>query len=389
MKTHNTVTKIVVVGAGFAGVATVQALLKAHPLVRITVVSDKDYLTYYPSLYGLVTDAKQHDVAFPLDELFPKDKVHVLHGTFSMLDQSRQTVTVQHKNGDVVLPYDYVVIALGSEANYFNIPGLKERSFSFKSVEAALQLKSHFESVLSSAKSMEKNDAVARLHTLVVGGGPSGIELAATLKHYLKKRAKAHKVDPSLVTIDLIEAAPRLLPTMSEKVSVAAEKRLRSLGVNIFTNRVLQSEDIDEVVLNDMEVKTGTVIWTAGTAISSGYPSIPGVALSDRKRVVVSEFLTLPNDNHVFIAGDGAATQYSGLAQTAIHNGKYIGRSIARMINGKTVSAYRPATPTFVIPVGKNWAMFSHKSMLWCGVVPSMLRRLIDWQYRFSVTNYF
>jgi len=387
MKTQKTVVNIVVVGAGFAGIATVKALLKSHVHAKITVVTDKDYFTYYPSLYGLVTDAKQSEVAFPLTDIFPEGRVHILRATFSGIDQCRQVVTALHKGVETVLPYDYAVIALGSEANYFNIPGLKERSFSFKSVEAALTLKAHFESVLASAKTLEKNEAVARLHTLVVGGGPSGVELAATLKRYLTTRAKAHGIDSSLVTIDLIEASPRLLPTMSEKVSAVTEARIRQLGINVFTNRALQSEDIDEVVLNDMEVKTGTVIWTAGTAINNEYPTISGIALSEKKRVVVTEYLTLPNDNHVFIAGDGAATQYSGLAQTAIHNGKYIGRTIANMMTCKALVSYKAKTPTFVVPVGKNWALFSHKSMLWYGVLPSIVRRLIDWHYKWSITK--
>ncbi|MBY0328788.1 FAD-dependent oxidoreductase [Patescibacteria group bacterium] len=386
MKTQKTVANIIVVGAGFAGVAVVKTLLKTHVNAKITVVTDKDYMTYYPSLYGLVTDANQSEAAFPLTSIFP-ERVHILRATFSRVDHERRVVIALHKGVETLLPYDYVVVALGSEVNYFNIPGLKERSFSFKSVDSALALKAHFESVLASAKTLEKNDAVARLHTLVVGGGPSGLEVAATLKHYLVKRAKIHGIDSSLVTIDLIEASSRLLPTMSEKISRIAEARIRTLGVNVFTNRALQSEDIDEVVLNDMEVKTGTVIWTAGTSINNEYSTISGVTLSERKRVVVTDYLTLPTDDRVFIAGDGAATEYSGLAQTAIHNGKYIGKTITRMIRGKNLTPYKPHVPTFVIPIGKNWALFSHQSMLWCGVLPSILRRLIDWQYKWSITK--
>lgn len=385
MKTQTALPKIVVVGGGFAGLATIQALIKSRVPATITLISDKEYLTYYPALYSLVTDSKQSEVAFPLTTLFSDGAVQILQGTFTMLDQSRQIVSVHTATGDTELPYDYLVLALGSQANYFNIPGLQQCSLSFKSVDEALKLKAHFETMLANAKNLPKNELVATLHTVVVGGGPSGVELAGTLKHYLAARAKVHSIDPSLITIDLIEGAPRLLPMMSDTVSRLAEDRLRTLGVNIFTNRVLQSEDKDEVILNDMDIKTGTVIWTAGTSINEVYTRLPGITLSDKKRIVVTDTLALTDDNHIFIAGDGAATQFSGLAQTAIHDGVYVGTAIARLIENKTITPYIPNKPSFVVPIGKNWAIFVHRGMVFKGVFPSILRRFIDWQYRFSV----
>ena len=383
MKTSSCIPKIVIIGGGFAGVQVAKQLVRQHAQAVITLVSDREYLTYYPSLYSLVTDGTQSSVALPLDTLL-HESVHFMKGAFTSVDQSKQIVTIMQGERETTLPYDYLVMALGSQANYFNIPGLEERSLSFKSVDAALILKSHFETTFAKSKNLDKESLAARLHVLIVGGGPSGIELASTLKNYLKCRAKAHGIDPSFVTIDLIEAGPRLLPTMSEKVSMIAEKRLRTLGINIFTNRSLQAENGTEVDLGDMEVKTNTVIWTAGTSINSLYPGIEGVTLTERKRVTVTEYLALPNDNHVFIAGDGAATRYSGLAQTAIHNGNYIGKTIARMIKQKPLIPYQPHEPVFVIPVGKQWGIFSYKNIVLKGYFIGILRTIIDWRYRFS-----
>lgn len=385
MKTQTSRPKIVVVGGGFAGVAAVQSLLKSRIPATITLISNKDYLTYYPALYSLVTDGVQAEVAFPLVDLFPENTVHLTNATFTGLDQARQVITLETTHGPNELPYDYLVLALGSQASYFNIPGLKECSLSFKSVDEALRLKAHFETTFAKGKALPKNEQVALLHTVVVGGGPSGVELAGTLKDYLTKRARAHGIDPSLITIDIIEGSPRLLPTMSEEVSKIAEDRLRSLGVNIFTNRVLQSEDKQEVILNDMDIQSGSVVWTAGTSISEMYLKIPGLTQSDRRRIVVTENLTLQNDNNIFIAGDGAATEFSGLAQTAIHDGKYVGKAIVRMIKGKDVNAYVPQKPSYVVPIGKRWALFVHRGLVFKGILPSILRRFIDWQYRFSV----
>ncbi len=385
MKTPTIRPVIVIIGGGFAGVAAAQALLRSGVSATITLVSDKEYLTYYPGLYSLVTEGRRSEVAFPLTALFREKTVQIVSGTFVRVDQARQVVCLTTPAGETTLPYDYLVLALGSQANYFNIPGLKECSLSFKSVDEALKLQAHFETLFARAKTLPKNEQVAILHTVVIGGGPSGVELAGTLKHYLAKRAQVHGVDPSLVTVGIVEGASRLLPTMSEKVSALAEDRLRNLGVNIFLNRVLQSEDEDEILLNDMDIKTGTVIWTAGTSINEAYNTLPDIQLSDRKRVVVSEYLALPSDNHIFIVGDGAATEFSGLAQTAIHTGEYVGKTIARMIENKPLVAYVPHQPSYVVPIGKHFAIAVHKGMVFKGLLPNILRRFIDWRYRFSV----
>jgi NADH dehydrogenase len=176
-----------------------------------------------------------------------------------------------------------------------------------------------------------------------------------------------------------------VLPTLSEKVSKKAERRLRMMGVNIFTNRVLQSQDIEEITTADMSMDSHTVIWTAGTRISTSFDTIPNAALTDRKRIVVSPELALPTDNHVFIAGDGAGTQYSGLAQTAIHNGAYIGETIAAMISCKKIAAYVPKRPSFVIPIGNYWAIFNYKNFVITGFFAWLLRSAIDFRYFTSI----
>jgi NADH dehydrogenase len=228
---------------------------------------------------------------------------------------------------------------------------------------------------------MSKEDLVTTLHVLVVGAGPSGVELAGDLRSYLTRVAKDSAVDPSLVTIDLIEAANRVLPTLPPKVSVKAESRLRKMGVNIFVNRALQSQEIEEVVLKDMQMNSHTVIWTAGTRINTAFTQIPDVVLTDHKRVAVSPTLSLPNDPRIFVIGDGAGTPFSGLAQTAIEHGKYVGRQINALVRGKKTKVYIPKRPSFVVPIGVNWAIFNYKNFVITGFLPWLLRSMIDLRY--------
>jgi NADH dehydrogenase len=373
--------RVVVVGSGFAGIEVIKTLKKLGTSVDITLVTKKALFQYYPALYKLVTGALPIEVSVPVKAILG-DSQKVVEATYTGVDQARQVIMVSDASGQQQeIAYDYLVVALGSETNFFNIKGLPELSYSFKSVAAALRLKQHFCELFSNTKQLTKEELVAALHILIVGAGPSGVELAGDLRSYLSRVAKDFGVDPGLVTIDLIEAANRVLPTLSPEVSVVAEARLRKMGVNIFVNRALASQEVEEVILKDMSMNARTVIWTAGTKINAAFTELPGVTFDERKRVVVSPHLTLPSDNNIFIAGDGAATPYSGLAQTAIEHGVFIGRYINAVIAGKKVRPYTPKQPSFVIPIGTNWALFNHNKSILTGFGPWLLRSMIDFRY--------
>lgn len=384
MQTKKRAPKVVIVGGGFAGIEIIKTLQKLRTRVDITLVSKKSTFEYYPALYKLVTGAIPVEASVQLRTIFPQESINIIKGTYTGLDQARQVIKLE--NGDEIF-YDYLVLALGSETNYFNIKGLPELSFSFKSVSEALRLKQHFCEIFGKASTLSKEELLPMFHVLVVGGGPSGVELAGDLRMYLTRVAKEYKVDPSLITIDLIEAGSRILQTMPEKVSKKAEARLRKMGVNIFVNRAVQSQEIEEVFLKDMQMDSQTVIWTAGTRLSKGFETIENIELDEKKRIVVSSYLTLPNDNHIFIAGDGAGTPYSGLAQTAIHHGKYIGGYINALVKEKKYKIYNPSRPSFVIPIGHMWALLSSGKLLVTGVMPWVLRTLIDFRYFISIVS--
>lgn len=380
MHTTSTAPKVVVVGAGFAGVEVVKSLRGVS--ANITLVTKTATFEYYPALYKLVTGALPIEVSVPVSTIFRTHRVRIVQATYTGLDKARQVINVNHADGtQEEIAYDYLVLALGSETNFFNIKGLPELSHSFKSVDAALRLKAHFCGLFAKAKELPREILTSMLHVLIVGGGPSGVELAGDLRSYLTRLAGEFQVDPSLVTIDLIESNNRVLPTLTPKVSRIAEARLRKMGVNIFVNRTLAEQEVEEVILKDMTVDSHTVIWTAGTRINSAFMTIPGATLDERKRIVVAPTLSLPDDNHIFVIGDGAATQYSGLAQTAIEHGKVVGDTIQRLIYGKKPRTYTPTKPSFVIPIGTGWAIFNHGNFVMTGIIPWILRSAVDFRY--------
>lgn len=376
------VPKVVVVGGGFAGIAAVKKLSKSGVSCDITLISKTDTFEYYPALYKLVTGALAIEVSVPLRRIFPNKKINVVTGTFTAVDPARQVITLE---GGKEYPYDYLVLALGSQTNYFGIEGLPELSLSFKSVKEAFRLKRHFCNLINDSMGLANKEAVSKLHTVIVGGGPSGVELAGDLTHYLRELAENMGIDPSIITIDLIESNNRLLVTMPEKVSELAEQRLRRLGVNIYLNRAVMHQDIFGVSMGNMDFQSSTVIWTAGTQINEAYKSIPNITFTDRKRVIVNEFLALPSDNHIFIVGDGAGTPYSGLAQTAIHDGSYVGKHLVSLMKGKTGNPYKAKPVQFVIPIGNYWALFVTGKSVFKGFIPWLLRSAVDFRYFFSI----
>ncbi|HVY35936.1 MAG TPA: FAD-dependent oxidoreductase [Candidatus Paceibacterota bacterium] len=380
--TPTTRPKIVIVGGGFGGITAAQHLSKRAGSCDITLISKDPIFEYYPALYKLVTGALAIEVSLPLHNITRLRRVAIEQGTFVKNDTARRVIMLE---GGKEIAYDYLVLALGSETNYFNIPGLPELSYSFKSVKEALRLKRHFCDLFSAAVGMKKEDAVAKLHTVIVGGGPSGVELAGDLTHYLRDLARTFTLDPSLVTIDLIEAANRILPTFSEKASRKADKRLRMLGVNIYTNRAVMEQDINEVSMGSMNFKSNTVIWTAGTRINSAYQAVSGVTFTDRKRVDVNDFLALPHDDRVFVIGDGAGTKHSGLAQTAIYDGRYIARHITTLLKGSKPKPYVPPRVSYLVSVGNWWALFVSGNKIFKGALPWIMRTAVDLRYLLSI----
>jgi NADH:ubiquinone reductase (H+-translocating) len=256
--------KILIIGGGFAGIRVALDLSKKHlKNVKITLVSDRPHFEYYSALYRVVAGKSPLEVCIPLREVFEGTKVEVVKD--KIISVSLEEKKVEGESGSHYT-YDYLVLALGSETAYYNIPGLKEHSYNLKSISSALRLKNHLHQVFATYTRAPQDDKAPIAHIVIVGAGASGTELAAELATYSKEMALMHEVDPRLVTIDLIEAAPRILPQLPERVSDTVQKRLRMLGVNIFLSRIVLKEEVEMVYMKDMQMRTKTVVWTAGIA---------------------------------------------------------------------------------------------------------------------------
>ncbi len=372
--------KVLIIGGGFAGIEAARTLAKKLPVEHdITLISDKSYFEYYPALYRIVTGASPIEACVPLVDMIPK-RVTLKTEKVTSINLSHNTISTDQ----LFHAYDYLVIALGSVSAYFELPGLESLSLGFRSTNEALRLKAHLEELFRKHEHPSVNELVSHFHIIIAGGGPSGVEVAGDLSAYLHTLAHTYGVDPSFITIDLIEAGSRVLATFPPDVSERVLAKLRTLKVNIFLNRRLMREDIEGVYLKDMSLQSKTVIWTAGTATNPLVVHTEGFTLDARKRVSVDEYMHAVGHNNVFVTGDAASTPYSGLAQTAIYDGAYVGNVIAKKISGGQAHVYKPKQTGYSLPVGDNWGVFTMGNFRLYGRLAYELRHLIDFDYFFK-----
>lgn len=377
--------KILIVGGGFGGIRVALDLAKKGiPNAKIVLVSDKPHFEYSAALYRVVTGKSPLEVCIPLRTIFENKRVEVIEDSIRTVDlEERKAIGTSGSH----YSFDFLVLALGSETAYFNIPGLREYAFGFKSITEALRLKKYLHEMLEACRVSEtdREEDVCRMHIVVVGGGATGVELAGELALYMRKLAMKHKVDPSLLTIDVIEAAPRLLPALPEDISEKAERRLRSLGVNVFLNRTVTEQEVETVYLKDMTMKSKTVIWTAGVKPHHLYGEVEKLERDRKGRVIVDEFLQAKGHPNVFVIGDAAATPYAGMAQTAVHDGTFVADTIERKMMGRPLEPYRPHKPAYAIPIGPRWAAVLLGNLRFFGRFGWILRRLADLRFFLSI----
>lgn len=375
--------QVTIIGAGFAGITTARKLAKEMPEVRIRLINPKPYFEYYPAMYRVVTGSSPLQACIPLAEIFDRfPNVELVYDTITTVDVRVKTVT--GKSG-MTYTSDYLMVAVGSQNTYFNIEGVAELSFNFKSITQAMRLRARVQELFKQCVHMDTEEKLLALHFVIVGAGPSGVELAGELSHYTRELAQKRGVPESFITIDLIEAAPRILPAMPEEVSQRATERLRRIGINVYANRMLVKSESWTVFLKDMKVGAKTLIWTAGIRAHVLFESINEFEYDGKGRVVVDEYMQAKGYEDVYIAGDNASTKFSGLAQTALYDGTYIAKVIEKKIRNEQPKTYVPKPVSYDVPVGPGWGVLIHKGHTLYGRIAWWMRHLIDLKFFLSI----
>ena len=364
MTTHK--RRVLVVGGGFGGIKTALKLCQSD-YYHVSLISDNPEFCYHGALYRVATGINSGQSNIPLTEIFRNKNVELIIDQASGLDRSQKKILLRSGRQ---LSYDRLIIAIGSQPNFFNIKGLADFALPLHSLQDAQKIKRLLHDQLVDNSSKE-------LNCVIVGGGPAGIELAGEMGAYLRRVAIHHNLGQQKINIDLVEAAPRLVPKMPKDMSKKIRQRLRRLGITLFLGETVQAETADALMVGGKSIRSHIVIWTAGVK-NQGFFTHNDFSLSDKGLVMVDRYLRAEPD--IWVIGDNADTPYAGMAQTALHDAEYVADNLSRMAAGKYSKVYMPKKPVYVIPVGYHWAAILWGPFLIYGWLGWAFRRLADWE---------
>jgi len=347
---HLPAHRVVIVGAGFGGLTAAQALASAN--VSITVIDRKNYHTFQPLLYQVATAGlSPGEIAAPIRSILHHHKnIEVLMAEVTGFDLERrvvQTVVQTEVRTDAQsdahsdtqdVPYDSLIVAAGASHAYFGHDEWEPFAPGLKTIEDALEIRRR---VLLAFELAEQKASAGKsdtpLNFVVVGGGPTGVELAGTLAE-ISRHALANDfrgIDPRRAQIHLIEAGPNVLPAYPEDLSRSALEQLRHLGVQVLTSTMVTKIEPGIVYTGATRMNASVILWAAGVAASSLGKKL-GVPIDRAGRVLVNADLSIPNHCDVFVIGDLAALKDSsgkllpGVAPVAIQQGRFVAKLIRR-----------------------------------------------------------
>lgn len=359
--------KFTIVGGGFGGVKAALELAK-NKRNHVILISDKTDFQYYPALYGTATGRSHLQSWVPLGAIFA-DHANVKVVPDSIVKVNPDEKQLKGTSGNIY-DYDNLILALGAVTTYFGIEGLDHYAYGIKSEAEIRKLKHHLYKQIGEQGQIDK-------HYVIIGGGPTGVELASALGSYIKRLRKHHQLPDRKVKINLVEASPRLLPRMHPRTSAKVLKRLKKIGVSVELNKKVESATAEGLMVNGKPLQSQTIIWTSGVANHPFYSqNAKHFELSKNGKVVVNKYMQTEDD--IYVIGDNAFTPFSGLAQTALHDAMFVANNVKRRQDGKRLKKYKVVKPPVVVPVGENWAVFEWYGLRLSGWLASLIRRAAD-----------
>lgn len=358
--------RVVIVGGGFGGVRAAQAL--RHAPVRVTVIDHNNHHVFQPLLYQVATaDLSPADISAPIRGMLRDQRnAETLMAEVVGVDaEARQVIARDEFEGrEFTVPYDYLILATGAGPSYFGHDAWAQNAPSLKSLTDATAIRRRI-LVAFEAAELEQDAAVRRawLTFVIVGGGPTGVEMAAAIAE-LARRALIddfRHIDPSLARIVLVEATPRLLNAFPESLAQDAERGLKRLGVEVRTNQAVQEVDDEGVVVAGERIDAKTVIWAAGVTASPAGRWL-GAATDRAGRVLIQPDLSAPGRPEIMVVGDTAHLEQDGkplpgVAPVAMQQGTYAGKRIVRLLRGEQINPFRYVDKGNLAIIGRRSAI--------------------------------
>jgi len=382
--------RIIIVGGGFGGLAAAKALRNVP--AEITLIDRSNHHLFQPLLYQVATSVlSPSQIGFPIRGILQTQKnTRVFLGEVAGVDTDKKCVIVSDADRqNVALAYDYLVLATGATHSYFGRDEFGEFAPGLKTLEDALEARNKILRAFELAEAEEDPRRHRDLLTFVlVGGGPTGVEMAGALAVLIKTTLKSNfrRIDPSLARVVLVDRGARVLGSFSEKLSEAARQRLKRQGVEVRLGEGVDQIDAEGAVVAGERIASKTVIWTAGVAPSPAGKWLK-VATDRAGRVRIQEDLTVPGYPEVFVIGDTAAFEQDdkplpGVAQVAIQQGRYAGKLIrGRIAGSKPPAPFRYFDKGNMAVVGKGFAVLQSGKVQTSGLLAWLIWSFVHLQF--------
>jgi NADH dehydrogenase len=388
---------VVIIGGGFGGLYAARALKRAP--VEVTVIDRTNHHVFQPLLYQVATATlPATSITAPIRWMLRKQRnTRVLMAEVKDVDVGRRVVYIDDERREI--PYDYLIVAAGSRHAYFGHPEWEEYAPGLKSIEDALEVRRRLLVAFERAeKAEDARERTAYLTFVIVGGGPTGVELAGMLpiitRHSLPKDFR--NIDTRTARIILVEGGARVLPTFPEDLAARAHRDLQELGVEVRTGSLVTHVDPGAVQIGDERIETCTVLWAAGNA-ASGLSRFLGA-------INVEPDLTVPGHPEVFVVGDLASIvtdgrQVPGVAPAAIQEGTTAAKNIIRTLRRQPRVAFRYRNKGDLATIGRMraiadfgrwhmagpiaWWFWLFVHILYLAGFRNRLEVLLEWAYAF------
>ncbi len=399
--------KILILGGGFGGIRATLDLerkLKAdikNGQIEITLIDKNNYHLFVPSLYevasamGIKKDPfsvrLRKSICIPHADIFENKLVNLVQAEIVRVNLVEKFVQTK---GDKRYEFDYLILALGSQSSDYEIRGVKEYAYKFKTLEDALLVNERMETLINDAANGKRQ---LPIDILVGGAGFTGIEMASELACCAKSIAKKCGLKGKCSSIVLFEATSKILPTVSDKERKIIVDRLTKHGVMIMENSTIEEVGDNFVKLkNSQKIKGDLVIWTAGVKPNDLISTIKGLPLSEKGKVLVENGLFIKGFQNVFAVGDLAEfidpithKSIPAMAFVAYEEGNIVASNIVNLIRNRKPKVYKPSYNVWIAPVGGKFAVAHVGTITISGFWGWILRSIVDLRYMIQILPFF